>query len=302
MFITSDILHTIYTAIPLLFYYYKCKEENATNSSRYDEYVLIFFSAYILLTFAFIIVVRILIIEKNELKVWIKFIKLCFFSILFWLVIKEYALMDIFKLGVPNCLLIMSFLWNILSKKTVTEFWFTFLIKLILDILTHITLITNYHWDWLSIGNFIKYFSYFSSYIFTQNSRNIIESDIANHLSIFIQIIMIWILLLQKKYGSLFFLPSWFRTKIYGNMERDITKTSHTDIERCWMFWTNPIWKIELCYTKNFDKLSKEANSNIFYETKWGLVYHRKWFYESLKSYPNCPHWDIKIPIDSWDD
>ena len=158
MFITNDILHTIYTAILLLFHHYKYKEENTTNSSRYDEYVFTFFSAYILFTFAFIIVIRIMIIEKNEIKVWIKFIKLCFFSILIWLVIKEYALIVILKLGVPNCLLIMSFLWNILSKKTVTEFWFTFLIKLVLDILTHIALITSYHWDLLSIGDSIKYF------------------------------------------------------------------------------------------------------------------------------------------------
>ena len=170
----------------------------------------------------------------------------------------------------------------------------TFLIKLVLNSLALIVLNENYHWKWSILKAFLEYFPWFRHYTITQNSGDTIESVTTNLQIILIQILLICILLLQNKYGSLFFLPSWFRSKIYDNMVRDFRKLPQTEIEKAWMFWTNLLWEQELSYAKGWEKVLNEINFKVFYETKWGFVYHQKWFYESLINYPNCPHWNCR--------
>ena len=161
-----------------------------------------------------------------------------------------------------------------------------------LNSLVPIVLIEHFNRKWSRLKAFLEYFPCFGQYTITKNSGDTMELVMINQKIILIQIFLIFILLLQKKYGSLFFLPSWFRIKIYENMERDLRKMPQTEIERAWMFWTNLLWEEELSYAKDWEKVLNEISFKVFYETKWGYVYHQKWFYESLINYQNCPHWD----------
>ena len=85
-------------------------------------------------------------------------------------------------------------------------------------------------------------------------------------------------------------------------MAKDLRKMPQTVIERSWMFWTNPLWQQELPYRNDYAKLLNKISFKIFYETNWGFVYHQKWFYESIINFPNCPHWNCRIPNNGWDD
>ena len=140
------------------FHHSRCWDEKIMYSSKlskYDEYLFSFWSIYILSIFVCIAIQKIMIIEKDKLKLWIKFTKFCIFWILFWLIKTDYALIFIFKLGVPNWLLIMNIIWNIISKKTVTEIWITFSLKLLINSMIPTILIDNYHWQWSWIKDFI---------------------------------------------------------------------------------------------------------------------------------------------------
>ena len=307
MSLVIDIYHTVYTAIPLFFPLNKWWEETMKRMgnakfTKDDEYVFAFFSVYILLIFIFIIFQRLMLLEKEEMKAWMKFIKLLFILNLIWLIFRDYMIMAIVKLGVPNCLLLMNIVWNIISRKAVTEVWITFLIKILLTIISPIISISNYRWQWSNIKDFIKYFAYFRISMIDFKEGEYAKLVVQTHQSLFLQIIMICILLFQKKYGSLFFLPSWLRTKVYENMSRDIRKMSQTEVERSWIFWTNSLWQTELVYSDNWKETQNNCQVRYLFETKCGFIYHQKWFYKSLTIFPNCHHCGCRIPDDGWDD
>ena len=305
--IVNDICHTFYTAIPLfcpLYKYWEKRFERIDYSSgiKDDEYIFAFLSIYIILAFVFIIIERFVLLGQEELKSWIKFIKLVLILIIFWAIWRNYILDIVINIGIPNCFFIMNIVWNIMSKKTVTEDFLTAPIKFMLHAISPAISIKNYYCQWLDISDFKRYFTYFRIYTSTSKLEDLSKLMVLNKQNLWIQSVMICILLLQKKHGSLFFLPSWLRTKIYENMKRDITKMSQAEIESPWMYWTNLLWQRELFYTDNFDKMMDEASSRILYETKWGLIYHQKCFYKILMDYPTCSHWGCTIPKDGWDD
>ena len=189
-----------------------------------------------------------------------------------------------------------------MSKKTVTEDFLTAPIKFIIHAMSPTISIQHFYFQWLNIRDFIGCFTNFRIYISTSKSEDILNLILSNQKSLWIQSTLICILLFQKKNGSLFFLPSWLRTKIYENMARDIIVMSQTEIERPWMFWTNSLWQRELFYSDNFNKVIDKASKRIFYETKWGLIYHQKCFFRAFIDYPVCSHWGFTIPKDGWDD
>ena len=115
-------------------------------------------------------------------------------------------------------------------------------------------------------------------------------------------LIILFILLLQKKYGSLFFLPSWLRAMKYDRMVRSIREMSTEEIEKPWQLWLNPLRQVELYYSNNWTKITKSSNTLEFYETKWGHVYHQNCLLMSLEIFSNCPHWSSKIPKNGFDD
>ena len=110
------------------------------------------------------------------------------------------------------------------------------------------------------------------------------------------------ILFIQKKYGSLFFLPPWLRSKRYENMKRDLRMIEQEHIDKLWHLCLNPLWQNELYYLNSYNKVTEASDSKVYYETKWGFPYHPKWFYLYINSFQNCSHWEWKIPKDGWDD
>ena len=73
-------------------------------------------------------------------------------------------------------------------------------------------------------------------------------------------------------------------------------------INRAWHYWVNLLWQRELNYSDNCNEELNVNDSNLFYETEWGYVYHSRWFYKYLKSFKNCPDWRNILPKDGWDD
>ena len=302
-----DIYHTIYTSIPLFFPFSKFSEEKIKmmgnlKFSKNDECVFAFFSVYILLIFIFIIFQRLMLIQKEEINAWVKFIKLFFLLNLFWLIFRDYALMVIIKLGMPSCLFLMNIVWNIISKKVVTDIWWAFLIKFLLTLSTPIISINSYSWQWSNTKDSLKYFPYFRINMIALKENEFEKLWIQNQQTIFLQIILICILLLQRTNGSLFFLPSWFRTKVYENMARDIRRMSQTEVERTWNFCTNTLWQSELIYSDNCGGMQNGDQTKVIIETKWGFIYHQKWFNKYIVIFSNCHHWGCVIPKDGWDD
>ena len=268
--IVNDICHTFYTAIPLfcpLYKYWEKRFERIDNSGgvKDDEYVFAFLSIYILLAFVFIIIQRFLLLGQEELRSWIKFIKLIFILFIFLAIWKNHILDIVIKIGFPNCLFIMNIIWNIMSKKAVTEDFLTAPIKFMLHAISPTIYIKNYYCRWLDMRDFIGCFTFFRIYVSTTKSEDLHSLMVLNQQSLWIQSSIICILILQKKHGSLFFLPSWLRTKIYENMKRDIIKMSQIETERPWMYWTNVLWQRELFYSDNFDKVMDEASSKKYF-------------------------------------
>ena len=218
MSLIIDINHTAYTAIPLFFPPKKCwkdimRKDNAMPTDNDETFIYALFSIFILFMCA-IIFFQSIIMLREKMKTWIKFIKFLLIWNLIWFVFRDYMIIAIVKFGVPNSLLLMNIVWNIISRKAVTGEWITFSIKILLTIFTPIISISNYRWQWSAIKDFTKYYA-----IFRISRINFKEGEyeklvVQTHQSLFLQIIMICILLLQKKYGSLFFLPSWLRTKV----------------------------------------------------------------------------------------
>ena len=301
--IVIDILHTICSAIPLFCPCYKYNEKiiDSTNFNG-DEFVFISLLQYILLSLALIIIHRFLLLGIKELRSWIKFIKLLILFYSFWFIWRNYAISFILKVGAINLLFIMNISWNIISKKTVTEDLLTVTLKFILYAISPTILIKNNYYKWLEIRDLITCLPSLRVDVSNMKSYNFYDSIKINQQRLIIQIVMILILFLQKKYGSLFFLPSWFRTKIYESMAKDIRQFSQTEIEKSWTFWTNLLWQRELIYSDDSDQDLNTTNSRVLYETKWGLIYHHRCFFKSLTGFPNCPHWGYTIPKDEWDD
>ena len=303
--IVFDICHTLYAAIPFLWFQYNYKEADIWENTspikiENNKYVFSFIFIYIALFITVICLQRLILLMQEELKAWYSFLKLFFFIVLMHFIWGNSIFVIVMKFGIPNWLLAANIVWNIISKKTVTEDWLTASIKLLLYNMSPINSINNFKYQYKGLEDFVKsLYNVGHHQILIVSENQTAEKRIQN---IIIQIVLVSILFLQKKYGSLFFLPSWLRSKKFDKMKRDKRKLDKEHIKRSWHFWANLLWQKELNYSDNLDEELNVIDSNLFYETEWGYVYHPRWFYKYLKSFKICPHWRCTLPENRWDD
>ena len=166
--------------------------------------------------------------------------------------------------------------------------------------MTPINSINNFKYQYTGFGDFVKSLTNVEHHKILIVSAN--QSEEQRLQYIIIQIWLVSILFFQKKYGSLFFLPHWLRSRKYDKMKRDKRKMNNEYINRYWNYWVNLLWQKELNYSDNWNEELNVNDSNLFYETEWGYVFHPRWFYKYLKSFKNCPQWRYIFPNNGWDD
>ena len=307
MHIFIDICHTLFTSIPFLWSQYKNYESNIWGISspvkfQNNQYTYETLSIFIVCGFSFIFIQRLVILMKEEMIAWYNFIKLLF--ILFWInfIWGNFILNIIWKIGIPSSLLITNIVWNIISKKVVTENWVTASTKLLLYNLTPLNSINNFNCQYTGFKDFFKCLTDIEHHQWLIASDNHYQSIVLILQNTTIQIGLVLFLFLQKKYGSLFFLPSFQRRKKYDSMKRDKRLTNKENLNKPWHFWTNLLWQTEFNYADNCNEESNSSDLSYYYETKWGYAYHSKWFFKYLKSFKSWPHWRCMLPKDGWDD
>ena len=167
---------------------------------------------------------------------------------------------------------------------------------------TPLNSINNFNCQYAGFKDFFKCLTDIECHQSLIASDNHYQSIALRLQNMTIQIGLVLFLFLQKKYGSLFFLPTLQRRKKHDSMKRDKIFMNKEDLNKPWHLWTNPIWQIEFSYMDNSNEEFNSSDSSVYYETKWGYVYHPKWFIKYFKSYKSCPHWRCILPKDGWDD
>ena len=238
-YIVLDICHTLYVAIPFLWFQYDYKEADIWENTspikiENNKYIFSFIFIYIALFFTVICLQRLLLLKREELKAWYNFLKLLFSIILMHFIWGNVLLAIVLKFGIPNWLLAANIILNIISKKTVTEDWLTASIKLLLYNMSPINSINNFKYQYTGFEDFVKsLYNVGHHQILIVSENQSTEKRVQN---IVIQIVLVSILFLQKKYGSLFFLPSWLRSKKFDKMKKDKRKLDKEHIKKILTF------------------------------------------------------------------
>ena len=114
---------------------------------------------------------------------------------------------------------------------------------------------------------------------------------------LFIHWLSIVILLLQRKYGSRFFIPKYFKNKSdyqYQSLSNDVEQ----DADKDWAIWLN-----HLSENQGTDEEHRDNYSKIYMRTPWGHNFHPSWLKTWMNQKLECPFCRTQIPaIDSDDE
>ena len=111
------------------------------------------------------------------------------------------------------------------------------------------------------------------------------------------------ILLIQDRYGALFFLPDSYRTMLFKQCLRTVDfKEAQENL--FWNLCLNSLTESELCYygeerIQNLGKIFKKHNYPIgtYIRTPWNHEFHPNWILFQQINSNLCPIWDSSISL-----